>query len=306
MTEKETLAILKIAIMAAFSDGLKSDAETEEINKIAESLNLEITPLVMQDIIFRRVSLTDLANDIQTPEGKSFCYEMAYTVCRSDSSINLKENEFLSQLKTLLNLSEEKTSEVAQSTETILDEDNIKVAEVPDIKTQEIDKMILNSAILNAALELLPQSIATMAIVPLQTRMVYNIGKRYGYNLDSGHIKEFLATAGAGLTSQYIETFARKLLGGVIGTIAGGLGRMATSAATGAAFTFASTYAIGKAANLYYSQGRRISMEDLKRLLNQFKEEGTRLFTGYEPEVRNRARNVNVSEIMSMVKGNRY
>jgi uncharacterized protein (DUF697 family) len=49
--------------------------------------------------------------------------------------------------------------------------------------------MILNSAILNGALEIMPHTLATMAIVPLQMRMVYHIGKSYGFELDSGMSK---------------------------------------------------------------------------------------------------------------------
>jgi len=60
-----------------------------------------------------------------------------------------------------------------------------------------------------------------MAIIPLQIKMVYGIGKVHGYELDQGHIREFLATLGVGLTSQYLEQFGRKLLGGLFGKVAG-------------------------------------------------------------------------------------
>src|ERR1044072_3047760 len=78
----------------------------------------------------------------------------------------------------------------------------------------EMDKYILNHAIVNGAVELLPQSLATMAIIPLQMKLVYRIGQSYGYEMDRGFIKEFLATVGVGLTSQYVEQVGRKLLGG--------------------------------------------------------------------------------------------
>ena len=64
----------------------------------------------------------------------------------------------------------------------------------------EMDKLILKAAITNAALELLPESLATMAIIPLQVRLVYRIGKAYGYPMDTSHAKDFLATLGVGLT----------------------------------------------------------------------------------------------------------
>ena len=79
------------------------------------------------------------------------------------------------------------------------------------------DRMIPNDAILNGALELLPNSLATMAIIPLQMKMVCRIGKSYGYELDRGHIKDFLATAGLGMVSQYVEQVGIRLLGSLFG-----------------------------------------------------------------------------------------
>jgi uncharacterized protein (DUF697 family) len=87
----------------------------------------------------------------------------------------------------------------------------------------EMDQAILNAAILNGALELLPESLSTMAIIPLQMKLVYRIGKSYGFELDRSHIKDFLATLGVGLTSQYLEQAGRKLLGGLLGKVGGGL-----------------------------------------------------------------------------------
>ena len=59
----------------------------------------------------------------------------------------------------------------------------------------------------------------------LNEDLAYRIGQAYGYELDSGHVKDFLATVGVGLTSQYLEQAGRKLLGGLLGRVAGGLGR---------------------------------------------------------------------------------
>ena len=130
----------------------------------------------------------------------------------------------------------------------------------------ELDKLILNASLLNGALELLPQSWASMAIIPLQVRLVYNIGQAHGVALDQGHIREFIAAAGVGMTSQYIEQFGRKLLGGLLGKVAGrmvgGVGR----AATGMAFSFATTYALGQLAKRYYAGGRVMNTACCSRL----------------------------------------
>jgi len=51
-------------------------------------------------------------------------------------------------------------------------------------------------------------SLATMAIIPVQMRLVYRVGQAYGYELDRGHVRDLLATLGVGLTSQYLRTGA--------------------------------------------------------------------------------------------------
>ena len=122
-----------------------------------------------------------------------------------------------------------------------------------------LERSILNYAILNGALELLPQSWASMAIIPLQIRMVYGVGKTYGVSLDQGHVREFIAAAGVGLTSQYLEQFGRKLLGGLFGSLGGKAGRGIGSAGAGMAMSFATTYALGQLARRYYAGGRVMS-----------------------------------------------
>ena len=49
------------------------------------------------------------------------------------------------------------------------------------------------------------QSAATLAVLPVQTHLVYRVGKHHGYTLDAGHVKEFLGVLGLGLASQAVE-----------------------------------------------------------------------------------------------------
>ena len=110
----------------------------------------------------------------------------------------------------------------------------------------------------------MPHTLATMAIVPLQMRLVYRVGHAYGYELERGHIKDFLATVGIGLTSQVFEGFTRQLIGGFARRLTGGLLGGLVGQATGSAFAFASTYALGQVARRYYASGRTLSTAQLK------------------------------------------
>ena len=169
----------------------------------------------------------------------------------------------------------------------------------------ELDKSILNYALLNGALELLPQSWASMAIIPLQIKMVHAIGLAHGVELDRGHIKEFIAAAGVGMASQYVEQFGRKLLGGLLGKVAGKTLGNIGQAATGMAFSFATTYALGQLAVRYYGGGRSMSTEVLKQTFDDLLAPAKEMQARYVPQIQEKARGLNVGSVMDMIKGNR-
>jgi len=173
----------------------------------------------------------------------------------------------------------------------------------PAVDSTAIDRSILNYAILNGALELLPQSWASMAIIPLQIKMVYRVGQAHGVSLDQGHIKEFIAAAGVGLTSQYIEEFGRKLLGGLLGKAGGKLLGGLGSQATGMAFSFASTYALGHLAKRYYAGGRVMSTDLLRQTYQGLLSSGKTLQQQHLGDIQARASTLDAGEVMRMVRG---
>ncbi len=172
-----------------------------------------------------------------------------------------------------------------------------------NLSATEMDSKILKAAILNGAIELLPENLSTLAIIPLQMRLVYQIGQSYGYDLDRGHIKDFLAALGVGLTSQYLEEAGRKLLSGLLGKkgkgLLGGLGRQAVSSG----MSFASTYALGHVANQYYAGGRQLSTAMIKNAYEHVMQDGRQLQERYMPQIQETARGLNTAKILSMVRG---
>jgi uncharacterized protein (DUF697 family) len=176
-------------------------------------------------------------------------------------------------------------------------------ATLPNVADAEIDRSILNYALLNGALEILPQSWASMAIIPLQIKMVYNVGQAHGVSLDQGHIREFIAAAGVGLTSQYLEQFGRKLLGGLLGKVAGKTLGGVGSAGTGMAFSFASTYALGHLAKRYYAGGRVMSTQVLKDTYQGLLPSAKQLQTQYLPQIQQKAKTLDAGQVMAMVRG---
>jgi len=310
---------MTLALLAAFADGANDDREREQIRQLAETLGGETganeLPRIYQQVLLRKVHLNDCAALLVEPEHRQLAYEMAACVCDVDGRMTETERKFLSELASALRLDDKITDRANNQAEamaeladdaaptTVAAAPGRVVAAMPSIPDAEMDKSILNNAILNGALELLPQSWASMAIIPLQIKMVYSIGKAHGYELDQGHIRELLSTLGVGLTSQYLEQFGRKLLGGLLGKAMGSLGKQFGQSATSVAFSFATTYALGQVARRYYAGGRQMStallQDSFQNLLGPAKEMQSR----YLPQIQQRASNLDVNQIMTMVRG---
>lgn len=325
MNLQQQQSVLTIAMLAAFADGAKDDTEREEIRRIAQSLaaegNMPDLPRLYQDVLLRRTSLESAAAALQDPTHRQLAYEMAVCVCDVDGRQTPTEREFLAHLKQTLQLGSAATDAFDQEEQALLNALDGATAPTPGLpvpvpaavpsglsaaavqRDAELDKSILNYALLNGALELLPQSWASMAIIPLQIKMVHAIGLAHGVELDRGHIKEFIAAAGVGMASQYVEQFGRKLLGGLLGKVAGKTLGNIGQAATGMAFSFATTYALGQVAKRYYAGGRVMSTAMLRESFQDMLGPAKQLQTEYLPQIRQKAATLDAGQIMSMVRG---
>jgi uncharacterized protein (DUF697 family)/tellurite resistance protein len=327
MNPEQQKSILAIALYAAFADGAKHDREREEIRRIAESLGGEAGAAdlarLYQDVLLKRVSLDTAAAALQDPGERQLAYEMAVCVCDADGRQSEAEQRFLNELKALLKLDAGQAAAFDREADAIVDLSEAAapamaagaataavvasagpvVAAQPNVAEAELDKSILNYALMNGALELLPQSWASMAIIPLQIKMVYGIGKAHGVQLDQGHIKEFIAAAGVGLTSQYLEQFGRKLLGGLLGKAAGKTFGKVGGAATGMAFSFATTYALGQLAKRYYAGGRVMNTVMLKDTFQNLLGPAKQMQTQYLPQIQQQAGTLDMGRVMAMVRG---
>lgn len=315
MNEQENRAILTLALMAAFADGDKHERERAELKRIAqllvthEAVNL---PALYQDVLLKRVALPQLAAQFAGEDAKRLAYEMAVCVCDADGVQSVAEQVFLNQLRGALGLDAQAAQQVNAQAEAIAAAplaESVVAAVAPAVPASvvndaELDDAILRAAILNGAVELLPETLSTMAIIPLQMKLVYRVGLARGFELDSGHVKDFLATAGVGLTSQYLEQAGRKLLGGLLGRMGGGLLRGAGNQAVSSGLSFATTYALGHVAKRYYAGGRQLSAAMLKEAFAGLTQKAQGLHAQYLPQMQERARALNPTQLMSLVRGN--
>lgn len=367
MDEQERRSIAAIALLAAFADGQKTDAEREEVRRVADSLEGELPMAALyRDVLLRKTTVETASALLATRDLKLLAYEFAVGVVDADGLRNDQESAFLARLAKALGLDERVTRPVLEPADalatiplesggvqpddlapavatdpsgfdTLVDPEDQAAAEVAGGKIfigtgdsasraiggpataaggagaagagtggaaldAETDKMIVNAAVMNGALELLPQSLASMAIIPLQMKLVYRIGKAHGYELDRGHVKDLLATMGVGVTGQYLEDVGRKLLGGLLGKLGGKMLGGLAGGATGMAFSFASTWAIGQVARRYYAGGRTMDGEMLKQTFTSLMEEAKVLQARYAPQIEAQSKTIDMGRIVELVK----
>lgn len=318
-------AVAAICLMAAFADGDKSELEQAHLKDIFQSLGTLKTAALYQRVLLGGTTIEDELQDLKTPELRRFVFELALSICDADGATNEAEATFLERLRYALELPSSATSTAQQHAETLAElpvetplEPLAAHTDTPPTPTEapvtantptdtsandaELDKLILNAAILNGGLELLPQTLATVAIVPLQLRMVYQIGQANGYQLGREHLKEFLTIAGVGMTSQVVEGHLRKLFGGLAKKTAGKGAKRLAQAATGAAMSFATTYALGQAAKRYYGGGRKLSISEVRDIFKEQVERGQALFERHRGDVQNKAKTINVQSLLKLVR----
>ncbi len=311
MTAEEIRAVLTVSLLAAFVDGDKHERERAEIKRIAQGLgqaegvNL---PGLYQDVLLKRSSLADAVPAFASDDARQLAYEMAVCVCDADGVQSSAEQAFLAELAQALRLAPAVSVAFSEQAEAIAAVPLAAAAATPQtgqaaVDQAGLDQSILSAAILNGALELLPESLSTMAIIPLQMKLVYRIGQAHGYELDRGHIKDFLATAGVGLTSQYLEQAGRKLLSGLLGRVGGGLLRGLGNQAVSSGMSFASTWALGHVAKRYYAGGRTLSTQMLKDTYEGLSTEAKALQAQHLPAIQEKARTLDAKQVLNLVRG---
>jgi uncharacterized protein (DUF697 family)/uncharacterized tellurite resistance protein B-like protein len=335
MNAQETRSILTIALIAAFADGMKDEREREAVKRVADALGPEAGfdfPALYRDVLMTKPDLATVAAGLPSGGVRQLAYEMAVGVCDADGAQGPAEREFLQKLAAALGINGAAAAAASAQADEIA---NAAVEPEPaagaaaagaaaagaaaaasaaprvatgtvtgrsTLSDAELDKTILNASITNAALELLPESLASMAIIPLQVRLVYKIGKSYGYPMDMSHAKDFIATLGVGLTGQYLEQFGRKLLGGLLGGVGGGLGRTVGRQVASSGMTFATTYAIGRVAQRYYAGGRTLDTASLKQTFAGLLDEARGLAPRYRQQIEEKAATIDTRSLASLVK----
>lgn len=313
LTPTEARAIVAIGTLAAMADGSHDPDERAQLNTAARALGLDDAESVIARATAGELSPASLAADLSSPASRQLAYDTAVAICQANGWRNPSESAFLRELAVTLGADTAPAARAAapdleaMSTRTTEGQDSTAPAgaATPSV----LDQHILDQAILTAALELLPDRLANLGILPLQLRLVQRIGQHHGQTLDASQVKDLAAALGIGAAAQVLEKVVRRslgglaggLLGGALGGLLGGTAGQAAGMASGMAVTFAATYALGHAADQYYAQGRQLSTADLKALFTRFTDEAQTIFPRVEQRIRDLARSNQLSHLVRTI-----
>jgi uncharacterized protein (DUF697 family)/tellurite resistance protein len=284
-------------MLAARADGSVDSAEQRVVDGIVARTGNADVAVLAQQIAAGQLHVPDLVSRLSDYEARRAAYEGALAVINADGQANESEQAFLSELRTALGFSD---ADVADATRIAAAMAKAPIAEAHIGKPPAgpVDEFILQQAILTGAIEILPDRLANIAVLPLQLRMVYQIGQRYGQKLDLNQVKDLAATFGIGAAAQSLESVAMRLIGGLAGGLLGGLAGGAARIATGAIVTFSATYALGHVAEQYYAQGRRLSAADLREQFSRFQSEAKTIYPRVQDEIHKQAGTLNLQSLM--------
>ncbi len=317
MTPQDAETIIAIAAVAAMADGRHHASELATIEEAARRLGISGAEGVVQRAASGQLQASDLAAKLSDGDARQTAYDVALAVCNANGPSSSQEDDFLRRLATSLALDATVASAAASrakaeatsfaaspfSAPPVLPVTTTPPTGAGNSPTGALDDHILDQAILTAALELLPDRLANIGILPLQLRLVRHVGQQFGQQMDANQIKDLVATFGLGAAAQVMESVVRKAFGGIAGGLLGGLLGGVAGTAAGGAVTFASTYALGHAAEQYYAQGRSLSTADMKTLFRRFQNEATSIYPKVQDRIATRARGTNLSSLMRAMTG---
>lgn len=297
MKTSDHAPLIAIAMMASRADGATGSAEQKAVDDVVARIgNPDVTRLAQQ-VERGQLRVGDVARLLSDDEVRRMAYEGALAIINADGVATEREQAFLAELRQALGLDHGEVDDVTHTAE------QLAAAPVSEVRSGppprgSLDDVILQQAMLTGALEFLPDRLASIAILPLQLRLVYQVGQQHGRKLDLDQVKDLAAALGIGAAAQSVQGAALKLIGGLAGGLLGGLAGGAARIATGAIASFATTYALGHTADLYYQRGRQLSMNDLRELFDRFQAEAKTIYPRVEEQIRRQSASLNLDSLL--------
>ena len=272
---REILAGVRILVCVARADGHLTDDERAALAGAVSALPGGVPTVTVEELLASDIDLDLEIAQLLSDESRQQVYEAAMVLANADGDATPQELALLERLHrptaepTLLGQILGETADTFLPT-------HIGPVYDPAERTAEIQEDTLKYAILCAGLGAMPipgaSLVTDLLVVGLQVKLVRDIGSYWGHTLDKAE--------------------ARALVSGMAGSVALRIGINSLAklvpgwgSALGAATSFGSTVAIGRAAEAYFSNGAAMSPEELRKSYAAGVAEGKATFAEHKAQI---------------------
>ncbi|KAF0250146.1 MAG: hypothetical protein FD167_447 [bacterium] len=262
MDSKEALASLQLLVLVAKANGVISDEERTGIQDALEGSSLP-GEYTVDSLLSENQPLESVLAVIQSETARHQSFSAAYLLAHADGDCSPEEKALLEDLQKRWNIPD---SEMVDLHNAVMISQGTMAASIgapsQTYRSEDAQGIIKVHRILAGIAGAIPiPIIGEVMVLTAQMRMVSEIGKTYGRNLDRASIKALLATVGLGTGARMAVTSLAKLLPG-FGSL------------VGAAGGFIATHAMGQVAVKYFESGGTLSTDTIKSLFKEQKAAG--------------------------------
>jgi uncharacterized protein (DUF697 family) len=254
-SDREVLAGVRLLVCVARADGRLTDHELAALDGAVQALPSGKGKTSLEELLASDIDFDAELVQLRSPEARKSVYEAALVLANTDGAASVQELAMLERLQPLEGEATLLGQLVGETRDTLLPT-RLPTMHDPRQREVEVQEDTLKYAILCAGLGAMPVPgaaiITDLAVVALQVKLVRDIGCYWGHNLDA--------------------SAARTLLGGMAGSV--GLRIAVNNVARlipgwgsmlGAATSFGTTVAVGRAAHAWFSSGAAMSPDELRR-----------------------------------------
>lgn len=281
--ENEAVASLRILAAIARADGSVHNDERKSLAAALDNVELS-TPVKIDDLLSKDVTIdvkSELAK-LESEEARDQIYRSAFFMAHADGTCTKEEQAILDLVAQETNVSPEARQSLERiftpartSSVSLMPTKLVKVDDGSE-RAKKVEGQITKYSILSAVLGAFPipgVAIATdLAVIALQLKMVRDIGKLWGHDVDRNAAKSILYTMGLGTGARLAVNNLAKLLPG-------------WGSAIGATTSFASTWALGHVIEKFFAADAKVDLATLKPDFDAAQKEGKAAYKEQKDEI---------------------
>jgi uncharacterized protein (DUF697 family)/tellurite resistance protein len=282
LSHDESIASLRLLVCMAKADGFLHEKERAVLEATFEDLELPIE-VSLQSLLDRDDEADTVMAELHGDEARKHAYTAMFALAYTDGDCSPNERALLEHARKSLGIDEilhrDLTVAFAQPT--------VEAAGAPPTIFEGIERRARvqaetrRCAIFSAVLGAFPfpglAIVTDLAVAGLQVGLAKDIGKLWGQEMDTAQAKGLLAAFGLGTGARIAVTNLLKVFPG-------------WGVAVGAATSYMSSYAVGRAVDTYFAEGRGLDADALKRAYKDAKTEAKGAYEADKGDVEQRAK----------------